>query len=96
MTAKPKVYPASRSKETLFAGYLRSYSGKLEKVEEKVMKIYGILKSSKEKEPWNKLSLLYLFFFQMMPFINEAVDTFLQKLDNISKTGEIVDLHRLV
>lgn len=31
---------------------------------------------------------------QMMPFINEAVDTFLQKLDNISKTGEIVDLHR--
>lgn len=32
----------------------------------------------------------------MMPFINEAVDTFLQKLDNISKTGEIVDLHRLV
>ena len=33
-------------------------------------------------------------FFQMMPFMNEAVNTFLQKVDRISKTGEIVDFHR--
>lgn len=60
------------------------------------MKMYGILKNSKEKEPWSKQSFVSFFSLQMMPFINEAVDTFLQKLDNISKTGEIVDLHRLV
>lgn len=31
---------------------------------------------------------------QMMPFMNEAVNTFMQKVDRISKTGEIVDFHR--
>lgn len=31
---------------------------------------------------------------QMMTFINEAVDTLLQKVDKVSKTGEIVDYHR--
>lgn len=30
---------------------------------------------------------------QMMPFINESIDTLLQKADRISKTGEIVDFH---
>ena len=32
----------------------------------------------------------------MMPFMNEAVDTLVQKVDKISKTGEIVDFHRLL
>ena len=31
----------------------------------------------------------------MMTFMNEAVDTLLQKVDKVSKTGEIVDYHRL-
>lgn len=31
---------------------------------------------------------------QMMSFMNEAVDTLMQKVDSISKTGEIVDFHR--
>jgi len=31
---------------------------------------------------------------QMIPFMNEAIDTLLQKVDKISKTGEIVDFHR--
>jgi len=32
----------------------------------------------------------------MMPFMKEAIDTLLQKVDKISKTGEIVDFHRLL
>ena len=32
----------------------------------------------------------------MMSFMNEAVDTLLKKADKISKTGEIVDFHRLI
>jgi len=31
---------------------------------------------------------------QMMSFMNEAVDTLIQKVDKVSKTGEIVDFHR--
>ncbi|XP_020604862.1 cytochrome P450 3A7-like isoform X2 [Orbicella faveolata] len=31
---------------------------------------------------------------QMMPFMNEALDTLMNKVDRISKTGEIVDFHR--
>jgi len=30
----------------------------------------------------------------MMPFMNEALDTLLKKMDRVSKTGEIVDFHR--
>jgi len=32
----------------------------------------------------------------MMPFMNEALDTLMNKVDRISKTGEIVDFHRLL
>ena len=32
----------------------------------------------------------------MIPFINEALDTLLEKVDRISKKGEVVDFHRLV
>ena len=35
-----------------------------------------------------------LWSFQMMTFMNEAVDTLMQKVGGISKTGEIVDFHR--
>jgi len=35
-----------------------------------------------------------MLFFKMMTFMNEAVDTLMQKVDSISKTGEIVDFHR--
>lgn len=31
---------------------------------------------------------------QMMTFMNEALDTLMEKVDRISKTGEIVDFHR--
>ena len=31
-----------------------------------------------------------------MPFMNEALDTLLKKVEKISQTGEIVDFHRLV
>lgn len=34
------------------------------------------------------------FFFQMMTFMNESVDTFIDKVDKISETGEIVDFHK--
>ena len=37
-----------------------------------------------------------IIIFQMMYFMNEAVDTLVQKVDKISKTGEIVDFHRLL
>ena len=30
----------------------------------------------------------------MMSFMNEAVDTLIQKVDKVSRTGEIVDFHR--
>ena len=56
-----------KTKKKTFENFLKwqrnpwSYPGKLEKVEEKVMKIYGILKSSKEKEPWNKQSFVSFF-----------------------------------
>ncbi len=30
----------------------------------------------------------------MMTFMNEAMDTLMQKLDGISKTGETADFHR--
>lgn len=36
------------------------------------------------------------FFFQMMTFMNESVDTFIDKVDKISETGEIVDFHKWV
>ena len=29
-----------------------------------------------------------------MSFMNEAVDTLIQKVDKVSRTGEIVDFHR--
>ncbi|KAJ7391625.1 Thromboxane-A synthase [Desmophyllum pertusum] len=32
----------------------------------------------------------------MMSFMNEALDTLIQKVDRISKTGEIVDFHRFL
>ena len=32
----------------------------------------------------------------MMSFMNEALDTLMNKVDRISKTGEIVDFHRLL
>ena len=32
----------------------------------------------------------------MMSFMNEALDTLINKVDKISKTGEIVDFHRLL
>lgn len=32
----------------------------------------------------------------MMSFMNEALDTLMKKVDRISKTGEIVDFHRLL
>ena len=38
--------------------------------------------------------LFIMLFFKMMTFMNEAVDTLMQKVDSISKTGEIVDFHR--
>ena len=37
-----------------------------------------------------------LTFFQMMSFMNEALDTLMNKVDRISKTGEIIDFHRLL
>ena len=37
-----------------------------------------------------------MLFFQMMSFMNEALDILLKKVDRISKTGEIVDFHRLL
>lgn len=32
----------------------------------------------------------------MMTFMNESVDTFIDKVDTISETGEIVDFHKWV
>ena len=32
----------------------------------------------------------------MMSFMNEALDTLMSKVDRISKTGDIVDFHRLL
>lgn len=32
----------------------------------------------------------------MMTFMNESVDTFIDKVDKISETGEIVDFHKWV
>jgi len=32
----------------------------------------------------------------MMSFMNEALDTLMNKVERISKTGEIVDFHRLL
>lgn len=38
--------------------------------------------------------LILHIFFQMMALMNEAVGTLMKKVDNISRTKEIVDFNR--
>jgi len=83
-------------KEILIKEFPKFHDRKFMKLPEPYDRMLSVVPGQKWKDIRSTLSPTFSAskMKQMMPFMNEAIDTLLQKVDKISKTGEIVDFHR--